>query len=114
METIDGKKIPWGWNQIASNARWNPVKVLQAGSPFRSGAYGDAPTELLPRSIPLMERTYQGFASIRRSQGMSFTSHALGSPVTIPANATGAYRMCPGSYTAVQSLALTPERASVK
>lgn len=86
MEKMVADKMPWGWEQSSYNdSDWRPVVVKQSGSPFQSGTYGDSNMELVPRNIPLMERKYQSFASIRRSEGIKLTTKNLAAAITIPA-----------------------------
>ena len=86
LEKIDGKEIPWGWEQLSFNdSNWKTAVTLQAGSPFQTSAYGDSQWELIPRSIPLMERTYQPFATVRRAEGLKLSAIGLSGPITVPA-----------------------------
>ena len=100
MEKMVGNKMPWGWEQIAYNdSDWKPVVVKQPGSPFLSGTYGDSNMELVPRNIPLMERKYQPFASIRRSEGIKLETKNLASPITIPAKQKISFLLDQGQLT---------------
>ncbi|MEJ0056620.1 MAG: alpha-L-rhamnosidase N-terminal domain-containing protein [Bacteroidota bacterium] len=82
-----GTGFPWNWEKAGyDDSGWATAEELQKGSPFQTSEYGDPQWELLPRSIPLMERTYQKFVSVRRSAGIKLTVADLNSPVTIPAN----------------------------
>lgn len=84
-DKIDGKKIPWDWEKPGFNdSKWPVATELQAGAPFQSAGFGDAVRELLPRSIPVMERTYQSFKAIRRTEGINASSANSGTPITIP------------------------------
>jgi len=87
LEKVDGAKFPWGWEQPAfDDASWQPAKPSETGAPFGVVGYGDATWELVPRSIPLMERTYQKSGPVRRSAGFTQSVHEL--PITLPARAT--------------------------
>jgi len=86
LEKVDGNKFPWGWEQPTySDVSWTPVQPSETGAPFGVVGYGDATWELVPRSIPLMERTYQKSGPIRRNSGLTQSVHEL--PITIPARA---------------------------
>jgi len=76
--------MPWNWeNPEFDDSKWLAVVVLQNGSPFMTSQYGDSQWELIPRSIPLMERTYQKFSAVRRCEGIVIKD--TNSPITIPA-----------------------------
>ncbi len=60
--------VLWDWEKPDYNeVAWKNASQLQRGTPFLKSEYGDAQWELIPRSIPLMERTYQRFAAVRKS-----------------------------------------------
>lgn len=87
LEQVDGTKYLWGWEQPTySDAGWTSVQASETGAPFGVVGYGDATWELVPRSIPLMERTYQKSGPIRRSSGLTQPVREL--PITIPTRAT--------------------------
>jgi len=87
LDSIDGSKFPWGWEQVSFNdSGWNTAAASETGAPFGVQGYGDATWELIPRSIPLMERTYEPIGVIRRSEGL--TKEPTQFPITIPANTT--------------------------
>jgi alpha-L-rhamnosidase len=87
LEKVDAAKFPWGWEQpIYSDASWTPVQPSETGAPFGVVGYGDATWELVPRSIPLMERTYQKSGPVRRNSGLA--QPVSGLPITIPARTT--------------------------
>jgi len=87
LEKVDGTKFPWGWELPDYNdTSWPSVQPSETGAPFGVVGYGDATWELVPRSIPLMERTYQKGGSIRRISGLSQTAREF--PITIPARTT--------------------------
>ncbi len=87
MDKVDGGKVPWGWEQLNySDSQWKSPAVLESGKPFQTAPSGDPQWDMMPRSIPLMERRYQSFAAIRRSTGLKLNTHGLGSPITISPN----------------------------
>ncbi|MBN8577603.1 MAG: alpha-L-rhamnosidase [Cytophagales bacterium] len=87
MDHVDGNNFPWGWEHPAYNdAAWPSPKATETGAPFSVVGYGDATWELVPRSIPLMERTWQPAGIIRRSTGLPLPVEKF--PVTVPANTT--------------------------
>lgn len=77
----------WDWEKFDhDDSKWGIPTQLQNGAPFLSAPYGDAQWELMPRNIPLMERSYQSFASIRRSIGMNLPIKHPDSVFIIPPN----------------------------
>lgn len=89
LDNFEGSKFPWGWEQITYNdSGWNSAVASETGAPFGVQGYGDATWELIPRSIPLMERTYEPIGVIRRCEGL--TKEPTQFPITIPANTTSA------------------------
>lgn len=87
LDKVDGTQIPWDWEKPGYNdSSWTSASPSETGAPFGVVGYGDATWELIPRSIPLMERTYQSFGIIRRSTGLLKSMSRI--PVTIPANTT--------------------------
>jgi alpha-L-rhamnosidase len=87
LEKVDATKFPWGWEQPAfDDANWQTVKPSETGAPFGVVGYGDATWELVPRSIPLMERIYERSGPVRRTSGLTQPVREL--PFTIPARAT--------------------------
>ncbi|CAN5144232.1 hypothetical protein BH09BAC3_BH09BAC3_24910 [soil metagenome] len=78
--------MPWGWEKNEyDDSKWYSASELQKGSPFLTADYGDSQWELIPRSIPLMERTYQNFFAVRRTTGNVSMKDSF-SPFTIAAN----------------------------
>ncbi|MBL7862266.1 MAG: alpha-L-rhamnosidase [Cyclobacteriaceae bacterium] len=87
LDIVKGNQFPWDWEKPAYNdSSWTSASPSETGAPFGVVGYGDATWELIPRSIPLMERTYQSYGVIRRSNGFSKSMNRI--PVTIPANTT--------------------------
>jgi alpha-L-rhamnosidase len=87
LEKVDASKFPWGWETSDYNdTSWKAASASETGAPFGVVGYGDASWELVPRSIPLMERTYQKSGSIRRSSGLPKQPTSF--PIAIPANTT--------------------------
>lgn len=87
LDKVEGSQFPWDWEKPEYNdSSWTSVSPSETGAPFGVVGYGDATWELIPRSIPLMERNYQSFGVIRRSSGLSKSMSRV--PVTIPANTT--------------------------
>lgn len=87
LDNIDGSKIPWDWEQPNFNdSSWVLAVPSESGAPFGVVGYGDATWELIPRSIPLMERTYQPLHVIRRNEGLSTPQKF---PFIVPANSSG-------------------------
>lgn len=87
LEKVDASKFPWGWETGDYNDNsWKAASASETGAPFGVVGYGDATWELVPRSIPLMERTYQKNGTIRRSSGL--TKQPATFPITIPAGTT--------------------------
>ena len=83
MDRIDGSIYPWGWEQPGfDDSSWTSPQELERGIPFQTAPYGDPQWELLPRSLPLMERTWQNFHSVRRTEGMN--NPGLKFPLTVP------------------------------
>lgn len=82
-----GAGFPWNWEKPGyDDSKWSTVAEQQNGSPFQTSQYGDSQWELVPRSIPLMERRYQKFAAVRRSIGIKLTIKDINSSFSIPAN----------------------------
>ncbi len=87
LEKVDGTQFPWGWEKPGfPDDTWTSAAVSETGAPFGVVGYGAETWELVPRSIPLMERLYQSAGVIRRSAGLSKQPTSM--PVTIPANTT--------------------------
>jgi alpha-L-rhamnosidase len=87
LEKVEGTNFPWGWELPDYNdTSWPSAQPSETGAPFGIVGYGDATWELVPRSIPLMERTYQNSGPIRRSSGIPKVSPVF--PITIPARTT--------------------------
>ncbi len=60
--------VLWDWEKTDFNdTAWKSASQLQRGTPFLKSEYGDAQWELLARSIPLMERSYQSFQAVRKT-----------------------------------------------
>lgn len=84
LEKVDASQYPWGWEMPGyDDKNWNSSSATETGAPRGVVGYGDATWELVPRSIPLMERTYQNSGPIRRTEGL--LNKNVGFPVTIPA-----------------------------
>jgi alpha-L-rhamnosidase len=78
--------VLWDWEKPDFNdVGWKSASQLQRGTPFLKSEYGDAQWELMPRSIPLMERTYQSFAAVRKSSNAS-VKVSTATPFLIGAN----------------------------
>ncbi len=76
---------PWDWEKPQyDDSKWLPARELQTGLPFLTAPYGDPQWELIPRNIPLMERTWQKFKSVRRMEGMNAPVD-VNAAITIPA-----------------------------
>lgn len=93
--------VLWNWEKAGfDDSRWKTTTQLQRGTPFLKSEYGDAQWELMPRSIPLMEHTYQNFAAVRKTsaglQPMRLTSNLT---FTIPANTTASILLDQGEMT---------------
>src|SRR5262249_50276726 len=70
------------------DSSWKTPRAIQTGAPFGATGYGDEQWELVPRSIPLMERTYQKLSSLRSINGVltiNGTQLENRLPMTIPA-----------------------------
>lgn len=78
-ESFDAALYPWGWEQVAFDAsRWPPAAPLaqQFASPValaRGTQLNGSAAEwqLVPRTIPMSERTPVRFASVRRTDGLT-------------------------------------------
>ncbi len=87
LEKVDAFSYPWGWESPGyDDKNWSSPNPTETGAPRGVVGYGDATWELVPRSIPLMERTYQNNGPIRRSEGL--VTRSLTFPITIPAQTT--------------------------
>jgi alpha-L-rhamnosidase len=87
LEKVDASKFHWDWETSDYNdTSWKAASASETGAPFGVVGYGDATWELVPRSIPLMERTFQKSGTIRRSSGLP--RQPTGFPIAIPANTT--------------------------
>ena len=90
MDRVEGGKYPWGWENPGFNdGDWKTSMRIQEGAPLEVRGYGDEQWELVPRNLPLMERTYEELNSLRRVDeleihgGIPFNKKV---PYTIPAN----------------------------
>jgi len=87
LEKVNGSEFPWGWERLGYNdAGWSPAIQTETGAPFGVVGFGDATWELVPRSIPLMERTFQKSGPIRRSSGTEKSIQEF--PISIPPRST--------------------------
>lgn len=86
LEKFVASDYPWGWElPTYDDSQWNNPKPTETGAPFGVIGYGDATWDLVPRSIPLMEHSYQSGGVIRRSEGVTVPKQF---PFIIPAHTT--------------------------
>lgn len=86
LEKLIATEYPWGWELPAyDDSQWKYPRPTETGAPFGVSGYGDATWDLVPRSIPLMEHTYQPGGVIRRSDGVATPKQF---PFTIPPRTT--------------------------
>jgi hypothetical protein len=84
-QRTDLRLTPTNWQQSDFNdADWLTPSTVATGAPHGAAGFGDEVRELMPRTIPLLERTYQPFRAIRRVTGLP-TPITLGQSITIPA-----------------------------
>ncbi len=77
-ERIDGNTVAGGLlSADQSDADWKMPISFQTGAPFGGRGYGDERWELVPRSIPLMDRTYEPLTRIRRKDGVDLKKPLL-------------------------------------
>ena len=108
-ESIDAAQYPWGWEQPAfDTASWqsaapltqqfaSPV-ALARGTQLNGSA---AEWQLVPRTIPMPERTPIRFASVRRSSGVTVPDGFIGGhdPLVIPAHTKASVLLDNGTLT---------------
>ncbi len=93
LDRIEGARYPWGWERPGfPESDWKVPSALQAGAPFEVMGYGDEQWELLPRSIPLMERTYEPLTVLRKIDNVELR-------ITGPFSAKLPYVVQPGKKT---------------
>jgi alpha-L-rhamnosidase len=84
-ERVDASRYPWGWQETAyDDSGWVSARVLSAAAPRDAQ---DAPNRwmLVPREIPLEERTPERIPSVRMSEGVSVPEGFPGAAsLTIP------------------------------
>lgn len=108
-ETVDAALYPWGWEQPAFDASgWQAAAPLaqQFASPVAlargTQANGSAAEwQLVPRSIPLPERTPIRFSSVRRSSGLSVPKGFIEgrAPLFVPAHSKASLLLDNGTLT---------------
>jgi len=108
-ESIDAAQYPWGWEQPGFDAaRWRPAAPLtqQFASPValaRGTQLNGSAAEwqLVPRTIPMPERTPIRFASVRRSSGVSVPDGFIRGhvPLVIPAHTKASVLVDNGTLT---------------
>jgi alpha-L-rhamnosidase len=85
LDQLDARQYLWGWeSELFDDSPWSSPNATETGAPFGAVGYGDATWDLMPRSIPLNEYTYQPAGVIRRSAGFPIAPAKF--PVTVPAN----------------------------
>jgi alpha-L-rhamnosidase len=83
LEKVEAAGYPWGWEKNSFNDNsWKEPVVTETGAPFGVTGYGDATWDLVPRSIPLNEYTFQKGGAIRRTEGLKIAPKAF--PIIIP------------------------------
>lgn len=85
-DDVDGSRHLWGWEQPEYNDQdWQKPRLLSQGAP--QGTQNFDNWQLVPRSIPPLERKPQRFALVRRATGAEVPSGFLvaNAPLTIPA-----------------------------
>ncbi len=90
MDRVEGALVPWGWEKPGFNdTGWKTPSRIQNGAPFGVTGYGDEQWELIPRNIPLMERTYETLNVLRKTgdvEILNFTPFSKRLPYTVQAN----------------------------
>jgi len=77
LDRVEGSRYPWGWEKPGfPEVDWKRPATVQTGAPFEARGYGDEQWELLPRSIPLMERTYEPLTVLRKADDVEFRNAA--------------------------------------
>lgn len=86
-DNMDGRLYPWGWEQAGfDDSSWVKAVGINAAAPKGSQDYPD--WQLVPRSIPQMERLPMRFSSVRKATGVSLPSSfpASKAAFTVPAH----------------------------
>ncbi|MBN2288294.1 MAG: alpha-L-rhamnosidase N-terminal domain-containing protein, partial [Candidatus Glassbacteria bacterium] len=87
-DRVDGSRYPWGWEKPGFDDKaWSsaaPVPRVRATP--REMRDADSHWNLVPRMIPLMEKTPQGPFTVRRCAGLSLAPEKPwdGGPLTVP------------------------------
>ena len=87
---IDGSQYPWQWSELSyDETDWDQAKQIRHGVP-RAGNTHDiyAGWQLVPRTIPALERSGEHFEKIVRNSGNSLEVNGFidNKEVTIPSN----------------------------
>lgn len=102
-ENIDATAYPWGWETAdISGADWRAATVVGAGS--RRGRHPAglaADWQLVPRTIPMMERQKVRFSSLRRADGVTVPGDFLAGsrPLVVPPNSRATILLDMGHMT---------------
>lgn len=68
-DSIDGRQVPWGWEQpVYDDGLWKNAVTLVRGAPYGTGA--DLWWQLTPRTVPYLKEDTIRFQRIRRTTGI--------------------------------------------
>lgn len=84
---LDGREYLWGWEQPGyDDSSWATAEKIGLAAPKGSRDYPD--WQLVPRSIPMMEREAVRFASVRKAEGIAVPDGFLEgkAALTVPAH----------------------------